>query len=190
MSGGVHMKVNTKQMILVALFAALTAVGAFISIPLGNVPITLQFLFTALAGVMLGAKLGALSQLVYVIVGLIGIPVFAGGTGGFSTIVSPSFGYLIGFILGAYAIGKIAESSTKPGFLRLFTAALVGIIVIYAVGVPYLYLIVKNVMGKNITFTAALKTGCLIFIPGDLLKSVIAAVLGAKIVPVVQKVYA
>ena len=181
------MKISVKEMILVALFAALTAVGAFIKIPVGTVPVTLQILFTALAGIMLGARLGALSQLVYVIIGLFGIPVFAGGTGGFSSIISPSFGYLIGFILGAYVIGKIAENNAKPNFIKLLIASIVGIIVIYAVGVPYLYLIVKNVIGKNITFAAALKTGFYIFIPGDLLKCIIAAALGTKVVPALKK---
>lgn len=181
------MKVNTKQMILVGLFAALTAAGAFIQIPLGTVPVTLQVLFTALAGVMLGARLGALSQLVYVVIGLLGVPVFAGGTGGVSAVISPTFGYLTGFIFGAYVTGKISESSTRPGFIRLFTAALAGVAVIYAIGVPYLYLILNNVIGKNVTFAAVLKIGFYVFIPGDLLKCAIAAALGAKAVPAVQK---
>lgn len=181
------MKINTRQMILVGLFAALTAIGAFIQTPLGAVPVTLQFLFTALAGILLGARLGALSQFVYIIVGLLGVPIFAGGKAGFSAVISPTFGYLIGFILGAYAIGKIAQSNEKPGFLKLLVASLTGIVIIYAIGVPYLYLIMNNVIGKNITFSTAFKTGCFIFIPGDLLKGIIAAVLGTKVVPSVRK---
>lgn len=182
------MKINTKQMILVALFAALTAVGAFIQIPLGAVPVTLQFLFTALAGIMLGAKLGALSQLVYVILGLFGLPVFAGGKGGFSIVISPTFGYLIGFILSAYVMGRIVETDEKPRHLKILIAVLVGIAVTYIVGVPYLYFILRNVIGKNITFAAALKSGCIIFIPGDLLKCAIAYILGTKVVPAVKKI--
>lgn len=177
------MKVNTKQIILVGLFAALTAVGAFIQVPLGTVPITLQFLFTGLSGVMLGGRLGALSQLVYVIIGLFGVPVFAGGIGGIGAVVKPSFGYLLGFIIAAYIIGKITEGRRRVGFVRLFIASIAGIIVIYAVGVPYLYLIVKNIIGKDITFITALKTGCLIFIPGDLLKCIIIAWLSVKCRP-------
>lgn len=174
------MKINTKQIILVSLFAALTAVGAFIQIPLGTVPITLQFLFTALSGVMLGGRLGALSQLIYVVIGLFGVPVFAGGNGGFGAITKPSFGYLLGFILGAYVIGKIAESSKRVGFIRLFIASIAGIAVIYVVGVPYLYVIVRYVIGKDITLITALKTGLLIFIPGDLIKCIIIASIGAR----------
>lgn len=184
------MKMDTRQMILVGLFAALTAVGTFVEIPLGAVPITLQFLFTAIAGVILGAKLGALSQLVYVIIGLFGIPIFSGGKGGFSVIAGPTFGYLIGFILGAYVIGKITEGSTKANFIRLFIASLAGIAVIYTIGVPYMYFIIRNVIGKNITLYAALKSGFLIFLPGDLLKCIAVAALGVKIIPSIQKVKA
>ncbi|MBL4935958.1 biotin transporter BioY [Clostridium sp. YIM B02515] len=181
------MKITTREMIFTALFAALTAIGAFIKIPIGAVPITLQFLFTALAGIMLGSRLGALSQLLYVIIGLLGIPVFASGAVGLNAVISPSFGYLIGFVLGAYVIGKVTESSRKAGFVRLFTACILGMIVIYLIGVPYLYLIIKNVMGKNINFSSVLKTGFIVFLPGDLTKCIIAAALGAKIVSVLKK---
>lgn len=181
------MKLNTKEIILVGLFAALTAAGAFIQVPLGTVPITLQFLFTGLSGVILGGKLGALSQLVYVAIGLFGIPVFAGGAGGIGSIVKPSFGYLIGFIIGAYVIGKLAEGKGRVGFVRLFMASMAGIIVIYAVGVPYLYLIIKNVIGKDISITTALKTGFLVFLPGDLLKCGIVAWLGVRCQRKLQK---
>lgn len=174
------MKISTKELILVGLFAALTGVGAFIQIPLGTVPITLQFLFTALSGVMLGGKLGALSQLVYVLIGLLGIPVFAGGSGGIGSIFKPSFGYLIGFIIGAYVIGQVSEKIKGNSFFKYLAASILGIIVIYAVGVPYLYLIIRYVAGKELTIATALKTGFLVFLPGDLLKCIIAAWLGKR----------
>lgn len=174
------MKLNTKQIILAGLFAALTAVGAFIQIPLGTVPITMQFLFTGLSGVMLGGRLGALSQLIYIAVGLSGVPVFAGGIGGIGAVIKPSFGYLIGFIIAAYVIGRIVEGNKRTGFIKLFGASIIGITVIYAVGVPYLYLIMKYAAGSDITFIAALKAGFLIFIPGDLIKCIIIAWLGVR----------
>lgn len=87
---------RTRTITLCGLFAALTAIGAFIKIPLPPplVPFTLQFLFCALAGVLLGSKVGALSQLIYVLVGLVGIPVFTEGSG-LHYVVKPTFGYLI-----------------------------------------------------------------------------------------------
>lgn len=180
------MKLKTKDMILVSLFTALTAIGAFIKIPVGPAPITLQFLFTALAAILLGSKLGAISQLLYVILGLIGIPIFTSG-GGIFYIFNPTFGYLIGFIIGAYIIGKILEKSTNPSFLRLFLSCLCGLIIIYALGVPYLYFVLKNISGKGIQFSFALKSGFLIFIPGDVLKSLLTAFIGSKVLPILNK---
>lgn len=180
------MKIKTRDLILVAMFTALTIIGAFIKIPIGPVPITLQFLFTALAGVLLGSKLGALSQLVYVILGLIGVPVFTSG-GGISYIFKPTFGYLIGFTLAAYIIGKISENAKKISTMRLFIASLIGVMIIYAIGVPYLYIILKYVLGTKITVLGVLKTGFLVFLPGDIAKSIVVAVMGVKIVPVIKK---
>ncbi len=90
--------IKTTDMVLCAMFAALIAVGAFIRIPIPYVPFTLQLFFTTLAGLLLGPKLGAASSLVYMITGLIGIPIFTEG-GGPGYIFKPSFGYIIGFVL-------------------------------------------------------------------------------------------
>ena len=96
----------TRNMVLAALFAALTAIGAFLQIPTGTVPITLQFLFTALAGLLLGWKWGAISQLLYVGIGLLGLPVFTQG-GGIGYVLQPSFGFLLGLIPAAAIIGAL-----------------------------------------------------------------------------------
>ena len=102
------MKIRT--MTRVALFAALTAVGAFIRIPLGYSSITLQTFFTAMAGCVLGPWYGALSQLVYVALGLVGLPIFTQG-GGIGYLVQPTCGFLIGLIPAAWVIGRIAGVS-------------------------------------------------------------------------------
>lgn len=180
------MKLKTRDMILVAMFTALTAIGAFTKIPIEPAPINLQFLFTALAGIMLGSRLGALSQLVYVGLGLAGIPIFTSG-GGISYVFKPTFGYLIGYIVGAYVVGKIAESVKKPSYVRLMMASLVGVAVVYVIGVPYLYVILKYVVGAKITVMGALKTGMLLFIPGDIAKCIVTAALAVKVVPIVRK---
>ncbi len=180
------MKITIKDMILVSLFTALTIVGAFIKVPLGATSLTLQFLFTALAGIMLGSKLGALSQLIYVFIGLIGIPVFTKG-GGLSYIFQPSFGYLIGFIFGSYVIGKIIESSKDVSFIKIFMASVLGLAIIYMIGVPYLYIVLKTVNKVQITMYGALKSGLLLFLPGDFIKCVVTAIIGVKIVPVLKR---
>lgn len=182
------MKINTRSMILTSLFAGLTAIGAvLIVIPVGPAPITLQVLFTTLAGVVLGAKLGALSQIVYVFMGIVGLPVFSGGVGGPAYIFHPTFGYLIGFIIGAYVIGKIAEKQEKPKFFNIFLATLVGLFVIYAIGFPYLYIVLSKVNNLDVTFYGVLKSGVLIFIPGDIIKCLLTAFLGVKIIPTLKR---
>lgn len=124
---------------LVAIFAAMTAIGAFIKIPLPIVPFTLQPIIVFLAGTILGSRKALLSQLVYILVGLTGIPVFTQG-GGITYVLQPTFGYLIGFAIGAFVIGYIVErGGEKPSRIRFVIATLVGTIVIYAIGAPYVY---------------------------------------------------
>ena len=118
-------------MILVALFAALIAVGAFIRVPVPLVPFTMQTFFVVLAGMLLGKKLGGASALVYLAVGLIGIPVFTQG-GGIGYVLKPSFGYLIGFV-----VGKITATFAAPLFpkfvLLLSADTIIGVIVVIAI---------------------------------------------------------
>ena len=102
-------RLSTKSMVLCAMFTALVAVGAFIQIPVPYMDyFTLQFFFVLLAGLILGGNKGAISVGCYVLLGLIGIPIFAAG-GGIGYIFRPSFGYLVGFIASAFVTGKICE---------------------------------------------------------------------------------
>lgn len=175
------MKIKTKDMILVALFAALTAVGGFISIPIGSVPITLQSFFTLLSGVILGPFLGALSQLVYVILGLVGVPILAGATGGISAVFSPSFGYLIGFIAAPIVMGKLTRGGGKPSLVKVMLVCILGTLVIYIIGLPYMYVILKYVSKVNITLFKACQIGFFVFIPGDIIKCIIASIVSVKV---------
>jgi len=172
---------NTKNMVKIGLFAILTAVGAYISIPLFYVPFTLQIVFTLLSGILLGSKNGAYSQIVYLLLGLIGLPIFSGGTGGIQTVLKPSFGYIIGFIFGAYIVGKIVEGYKSFNILNVFLATVVGVFIIYLFGVTYLYLILNLYMNKGVTLFWVLKNGLFIFLPIDILKCFIASIVGLKI---------
>lgn len=185
------MKLNTKEIILTALFAALTAIGAFLVIPTHPVPITLQIVFAMYAGVLLGSKLAFASQLVYVLIGLLGLPVFAGGTGGFQYVLSPTFGYLLGFILAAAVIGKITENISNfngiMGIVKLSFATIVGLGVVYLVGVPYLYMIFNLYLGNPIDFNTALIYGFYPFILQDLIKCFVVSVTAYKVIPALER---
>lgn len=136
-----------KDMLLVSLFTALMAVGAYVRIPFPLLPVTLQPFFCAFAGILLGARLGALSQLVYLFLGLAGLPVFTGG-GGIGYVLSPSFGFLLGFAAAAYITGLISERQKKRSTAGNLAAVLAGLFVIYAVGIPYMYLILAFYLNK------------------------------------------
>ena len=165
---------SARKLVYTALFAVLTAVGAFLRIPLGVSSITLQFLFTAMAGVLLGPACGALSQGVYVALGLIGLPIFTAG-GGFGYVLQPTFGFPLGLIPAAAIIGAISRRSSSP--LRLALACLAGLAALYAVGVPYMALILNGYMGKGMSVSGLLWAGMIPFLPGDAIKIAVTALL-------------
>lgn len=169
-----------KTMLLTALFAALTAVGAFLKVPLGTISFTLQVFFTCMAGILLGPYAGAASQLVYVLLGLLGVPIFTEG-GGLMYVAKPSFGFLLGLIPMAFVIGVAANRlPIRKMPVRLMLSCLLGLVVLYAVGLPYLYF----TLGGAWSVGRTLVSGCLIFLPFDALKIVLASFLGAKLLTV------
>ena len=178
---------SARKLVYTALLAALTAVGAFIRIPIGISVITLQFLFTAMAGVLLGPGGGALSQGVYVALGLVGLPIFTAG-GGFGYVLQPSFGFLLGLIPSAYVIGKLAKRPLT--FWETALAMLAGLAVLYAIGVPYMALIANAYLGKGLTFWQVIKNGMLIYLPGDLLKIALGSFLCVAITRRLPQVFA
>lgn len=180
------MKITTKEMVLVSIFTALTAIGASISIPMGEVPITMQTLFVLMSGIILGPKLAVLSQITYLILGLIGIPIFAGFTGGIQSIMKPSFGFILGFVFAAYIVGKIANPAKAFSSKRIWIACLAGTIVIYLVGLPYMYYVLNIIMVKGLSFSAVLQMGCILFLPGDLIKLALASTISIKLLPMLN----
>lgn len=169
------------------MFTALIIAGAFIKIPTPFVAITLQFLFTTLAGFLLGGRLGLVSVLIYLVMGLIGIPVFTQG-GGFSYVLQPSFGYLIGFALGTYVTGIIANKGHEPGFLRLLAAGSVGLLLVYLCGMIYYELVSTLYLGNPIGFRTLFIYYFLIFIPGDLVSCIVAALIGKRLIPLLKRI--
>ncbi len=123
-------------MIWIVAFSALTAIGAQIEIPHVPVPYTLQTLFVLLAGGVLGRRNGSLSQVLYLLAGMIGLPVFAGFGGGFGRLLGPTGGYLLSFPIAAYCTGVVAENA--PTILRSILAMVVGLFVIFSLGALHL----------------------------------------------------
>ncbi|MBU8905369.1 biotin transporter BioY [Desertibacillus haloalkaliphilus] len=134
-------KFNALDIVLVGMFAALMAIGANVTsfIVIGGVPVTLQPFFATLAGALLGSRLGPVSMIVYTLIGLAGAPVFAGFRGGFSILTSPTFGFILSFIIIAYVIGKMVESKEQPTKMTFFIAAFIGLAINYILGTNYMY---------------------------------------------------
>ncbi|MCX7842383.1 MAG: biotin transporter BioY [Clostridia bacterium] len=173
---------RTHKMVLVSLFAALTAVGAFLKINLPPLPFTLQIFFVIFAGLLLGSKLGFASQAIYMAVGLVGVPIFANG-GGPQYVLQPSFGFLLGFAAAAFVAGRIGENSAliKNDIARYLTASAAGVLACYAIGLPYLYIVVKYLNGKNVTAATIIWKYFLLFLPWDLIKVAVASFLTVEI---------
>lgn len=180
------MKLKTKDAVLCAVFAALTAIGAFIKIPVPVCPITLQVLFTLMAGLLLGSKKGALSILIYLIIGLMGIPVFTSG-GGIGYVFVPTFGYLIGFVAGTFLTGFITERLKTLSFIKLFIASFSGLLVVYIFGIVYYYFISNFVLADPISVFNVFYYCFLLPVPGDIALCIIASMLARRLLPIINK---
>ena len=162
------MKISTKELTFVALFSALIAVGAFIKIPFLLVPITLQTLFIVLSALVLECKLAVLSVIVYIMIGLVGFPIFANG-GGINYIFSPTFGYLVSFIFATYFIASFKEKN-------IYISTAIGMLIIYALGMIYFVFIQYVLNGKVYLISYLFYNLFLVFLPGDILSCVVAII--------------
>ena len=138
-----------KDLVLTAMFSALIAVCSIISIPVGQVPVTLQTFAVSFAAAMLGWKRGTLSVLVYILLGAVGLPVFAGLKGGVGVLAGPTGGYIVGFILTAFVIGYIAEKSERKA-LPLSAAMIAGVLLCYAVGTVWFMVVTHTGLAASL----------------------------------------
>lgn len=180
------MKLNIKEIILVGLFAALMVVGAKLSIPTPfAVPLTFQLFFAVYAGLLLSTRSAFLSQLIYLIIGLIGVPVFAYG-GGISYVVNPTFGYLVGFLLAAGIISFLIKKTKATSFVKILGISVLGYVATYLFGNVYLYLIKNLYLAAPITFVKV----CVVMFPymvKDLILIILAAYTATLIIPILRK---
>lgn len=169
-----------RNIVLSSLMASLIAVGAYLFVPIGPVPIVLTTLFVLLAGLLLGSRWGPASILLYLLVGAMGVPVFSGGRGGIAHLVGPTGGYLVGYAFAAWITGFVSENA--KGLLVLeIVAVLVGSLSIYAFGVPWL----KTV--TQMSWSKAWLLGALPFLPGDAIKAAVALGLARSVRPILAR---
>lgn len=174
---------RTRLLILSGVFAAVTAVCSWISIPLPftPVPINLALLGVYLSGGLLGGHYGFYSQLIYVLLGAIGVPVFAGFSGGFGIISGPTGGYIIGYVFAAIVVGLVVSGGANRGLLRTAIACILGMLVCYAFGTVWYVLLTGTGMW------AALALCVFPFLPGDAIKIVLAVILIRRLKTVVWR---
>jgi biotin transport system substrate-specific component len=169
-----------RWMVLASLMAALTAVGAYIHVPIGPVPIVLSTLFVLLSGLLLGSRWGLASMVLYLFVGAIGLPVFSGGRGGIAHFFGPTGGYLFGYVLASWVTGFIAERSRGILILEIFSVV-VGSLVIYGLGVPWLKVVTQ------MSWPKALLMGMVPFLIGDAVKASVALILARAVRPILKR---
>lgn len=173
-------KLRTIDLVMVALFVALMAIGANVTsfLVVGGVPVTLQALFSILAGALLGSRLGALAMTVYLLVGLAGAPIFAQFTGGLAILVKPTFGFVLCFIIVAYLTGIIIEKSHSASLRTFITACFSGLIITYLIGTHYMYFSYQTIAQMPEGFSYSLVW---VWMIGPLIKDIIVTALGSVI---------
>jgi biotin transport system substrate-specific component len=174
------------RLVLAALFAALIVAGSYIAIPFVPVPLVLANFFALLGGLMLGPVYGGAAALLYLVLGAIGLPVFSGGSGGFGHFASPTGGFLLGYLLSAVVAGLAAhgvqQGRKTPSILRLALAGLLGLVALYAIGLPWFRFVLA---AKFATLWAA---GLFMapYLVGDVVKVAAAVILSRSLLPLLK----
>ena len=181
----------------IAFFAAIICVGCFIRIPLGLIPIVLQNMLCILCAVLLGGVLGGAPVALFLLAGLIGLPVYSGGTGGLAVWLGPTGGFLPGYLLGAVAARFIAgkpnvteKKLTVGGVFRISAAVVTGLVVLYIPGVirfSYWATAAGKVPVEKTAFAYTMGACVIPYVPGDILKAVIAVPVALKLRPVLAQ---
>lgn len=179
-----------KELTICGLFAALIAAGAFmkITIPVQPFPMhfTLQWFFVLMAGFLLGSRLAFSSVVTYLIIGLVGVPVFAAG-GGPAYLIRPTFGFLLGFALAAWAIGWLCERMKPTRLWTMMLPATAGLLIYYLMGAVYFYFISNYVISMPVGWKVVLVNCCLITIGEDFVLCLLAAMVAVRLRPRIWK---
>ena len=177
---------RTQKLMLTALFSALITVGAFIKIPVPIVPFTMQMCFVNMAGLMLGGFYGGLSVFIYLFLGLIGIPIFAHG-GGVQYIFNPTFGYLVGMLVGATLCGYISHYHGKTSYFKMILGTVATFICVYTFGLSHAALIAEFYTKSPIPASVLFTSYFAVFLPGDIATCALTVVASMKLIPILEK---
>lgn len=175
-------KMTAEKIMLCGLFAALTAVLAQISIPIGLIPINFANVAVFLSAGILGGKLGAVSQIIYVLTGVIGLPVFSGFMGGIGRILGPTGGYIVAYIIVALVVGSILQRRCENSWMIMFTTMYTGWLIQYVLGTAWYCIQMETGV------IAALSVCVLPFLAGDFAKTVVSIIAIKKIKKPLSKI--
>ena len=178
---------KTKDLTLTAVLIALLVVCSQLSIPIGPVPITLQTLAVLMIGYLLTPKYTLLTISIYIMAGLMGLPFFSGFTGGLHSVLLPSFGFVLSFMVAAYIQALYIESKQLIETKHLLIAGVINIVITYVIGLTYMAFILNFYMGNQMGLFAILMAGFIPFIPGDLFKLFLAVLMAKRIIPIYSK---
>ncbi len=168
---------KTRDLIFISFFTALAIAGAFLRIPFPFLSVTFQMLFALLAGIILGPVRGMAAMALYLVLGLVGLPVFSLG-GGIGYVLQPSFGFILGFIPGAFVAGFFYDKMKFRTFTTVLLSYTTGTMVVYFIGISYMFLILKFYLDKPGLSLAATVINMLPYIAKDMVLGLLAASLG------------
>ena len=177
---------KTKEITLTAVLIALLIVCSQLVVPIGPIPITLQTLAVLMMGYFLSPNSALLATSLYLLMGVAGLPVLAGFSGGFHVLLTPDFGFVIGFIPASYVQAKYLEKHSNLETKHLFISGFINFLFTYLIGLSYMAIILNIYLNNQMNFVQILMTGLIPFIPGDLIKLAVAVLLAKQILPVIQ----
>lgn len=181
---------KTKDITIISMLIAILVVCSQLSVPIGPVPVTLQTLAILMIGFLLTPKNALYATAIYAVMGLAGLPIFSGFSGGLQAILMPSFGFVLAFIPASYLQAKYLSKVNANESKHLILSGLINFIVTYAIGLPYMAIILNVYMNAQMGFVAILMAGFIPFIPGDLIKLFTGVIMAKRLLPVVQKRFA
>lgn len=164
----------------IGVFVAMVIVGTMISLPLGPVAVTLQTLILMISLLVLNPREAVLVPIIYTILGLVGLPIFSGNSGGPSAVFMPSFGFILGFTISTF-ITNTLTANMEDGNKKMIYKLLLFNLFLYLLGLPYMYFILNSYLGKGVDLYFVLKFGFLLFLPGDTLKTVLAFIISKRL---------